>query len=124
MAVTRIPDGCKRVGPKRLIQVKTPWDYVLSYNGKTAVIDTKSTANASFSNSKIEGHQVQAMLSHSAHGTIGGYVVWLRLENQVIFVPATRLATLYGVRGAVGWRDAHCVPLGPCGNMDVRRIFE
>lgn len=119
VAVTRIPDGCKRVGPKRLIQVKSPFDWILTYQGKTVVIDTKSTANASFSNSGIDGHQVQEMLKHT-----GGYVVWLRLENQVIFVPATRLATLYGVRGSIGWRDAHCVPLGPCGNMDVRKIFE
>jgi len=107
-----------------LIQVKSPFDWVLSYQGKAAVIDTKSTANASFSNSGIDGHQVGHMLAHAVHNTIGGYVVWLRLENQVVFIPATKLATLYGVRGSIGWRDAHCVPLGPCGNMDVRKIFE
>lgn len=121
--ITRFPNGCKRVGPKRLIQVKTPFDWILTHKNVTAMIDTKSVSGAFFPNSAIEGHQISEMLAHAEQGAIGGYVVWLRLVNHVIFIPATRLATAYGTRGSIGHMDSHIKMLGPCGNIDIKQIF-
>lgn len=123
VAITRFPEGCRRIGPKRLVQVKTPFDWVVSYKNRTALIDTKSVSGAFFPNSAIEGHQVSEMLKHAEHGTIGGYVVWLRLVNHVIFIPATHLAANYEVRGSIGHMNANVTLLGPCGNIDITQIF-
>lgn len=123
VAITRFPEGCRRIGLKRLIQVKTPFDWVVSYKNRTALIDTKSVSGAFFPNSAIEGHQVSEMLKHAEHGTIGGYVVWLRLVNHVIFIPATLLAANYEVKGSIGHMNANVTLLGPCGNIDITQIF-
>lgn len=122
--VTRFPNGCKRVGPRQLIQVQTPFDWILTYKGVTALIDTKSVSGAFFPNSGIVGHQVSEMLSHASQGALGGYVVCLRLVNHCIFIPATRLAAAYGTRGSIGHMDASVKMLGPCGNIDTTQIFD
>src|SRR3954467_8667995 len=86
LAITRFPDGCKVVGNNKLGRVKTPWDWVVSYNGKTALIDTKTTASNSFPHSKIEHHQVKEMSSQSLAGmAAAGYVIWFRQSDGVYF---------------------------------------
>lgn len=122
LTVTRIPDGCKRVGPRTLVQVKVPFDWVLTHAGRTALVDTKSCSGA-FPHSHIEGHQISAMLGHSVHGAIGGYVIWLRTQNHVVFIPATKLVACYGTRGSIDQDTPGVTLLGPCGNIDVLKIF-
>lgn len=102
LAITRFPDGCRVVGQNKLVRVKTPWDWVLSYNGRTALIDTKTTEGNSFPNSKIESHQIEEMVSHSVAGTNStGYVIWFRKPDGVYFASSTLLNNLLNVRGSV-----------------------
>jgi len=123
LAITRFPEGCKRVGLKKLIQVKTPWDWVVTHKGRTALLDTKSIAGAFFPHSAIEPHQIDEMLPHVHCGAIAGYVIWLRLINHVIFIPASTLAAAYGTRGSIGHQHVSAIPLGPCGSIDPTQIF-
>lgn len=102
LAITRFPDGCKIVKYGELVRVKTPWDWVVSYNGKTALIDTKTTEGNSFPHSKIESHQVKEMYSHSIAGSnTTGYVIWFRKSDGVYFASSLLLNNLLNVRGSV-----------------------
>lgn len=110
MAVTRMPDGCKTVGKNKLIRVKTPWDYIVSYSGHIALLDTKTTQGNSFPHSKIEPHQVDEMFEHAMavesypHGRTcvrAGYVIWFRGEGKVFFIPSVYLSSLVRKRGSL-----------------------
>lgn len=101
LAVTRFPDGCKVVGPKKMIRVKTPCDWILTYGGVTALIDTKTTQGSSFHYSKIEAHQVNEMLTHQLSGGRSGYVIWLRKTDDVIFCNSHMLSQMMGRRGSI-----------------------
>lgn len=124
---TRNPDGCRRVGPKQLVQVRTPWDFTLTFAARTALLDTKTTDGKSFSHSKIEPHQVREMLDHEIAGAVAGYIVWTRETDKVFFLPATELVSLMKFRGSVTENHPGAVQLGTvngdCG-MEVSRIFK
>jgi len=128
IAITRMPDGCKQVGATRLIRVKTPWDFILTRNGKTAFIDTKTTSDDTFPFKSIEPHQAEAMYRHDCEGTpnvIGGYVIEFRKINQVIFVPAMHLhnALHCGVKGSFKPTDDFVISLGSSYRMRVSSIW-
>lgn len=101
LAITRFPDGCKVVGPNQIVQVKTPWDWVITYNSRTALIDTKTTEGDTFPHSKIEPHQVKEMYSHSIAGNTTGYVIWFRKSDEVYFASSLLLNNLLNVRGSL-----------------------
>lgn len=112
LACTRFPDGCKRLGLKKLMQIPTPWDYIVTNDGVSAMLDTKSVAEAAFSHSNIKEHQVKEMLSHTLRGAVGGYVIWLRKPARVIFVPARVLWARMGERGSIKENDPGVISLG------------
>jgi penicillin-binding protein-related factor A (putative recombinase) len=102
LAITRFPDGCKVLRQNKIVRVKTPWDWIVSYNGKTALIDTKTTEGDTFPNSKIEHHQVSEMYSHSIAGNNNsGYVIWFRESDGVYFASSIILNNLLKVRGSL-----------------------
>ena len=121
VAITRIPDGCKQVG-KRIIRVKTPWDWALSYNGRSAFIDTKTVDKVSFAYSSVTDHQVRALHTHEAAGAVAGYVIWFRPSDQVVFIPASRLLTSQGRTGSFSMSDDGVQPIGN-HLFDIRLIF-
>jgi penicillin-binding protein-related factor A (putative recombinase) len=124
MAVTRIPDGCKR-GGKLLFPVKTPWDFVLSFGGKTALIDTKTSKDETFAHSKITIHQVTEMGFHVAQMCVAGYVIWFRHTDQVIFISAPVLLKCSQIRGSFSAKHPGCKILGnSLAETDLRKIFE
>lgn len=84
----RVPNGCKQVAPNRVIRVRTPFDYILAFNGKSAVVDLKSCEARSFGYSKIVPHQLQALKNLSV-GMIAGYIV--NNFEGVFFVPVQML---------------------------------
>lgn len=98
---TRMPDGCRVVGMNKLIRVKTPWDWILSYQSKTALIDTKTTEEKTFRHSLIESHQVCEMMRHSEAGVVAGYVVEFRELNKIVFYSCAQLYPLMNVRGSL-----------------------
>lgn len=84
----RVPNGCKQIAPNRIIRVRTPFDYILAFDGKSAVVDLKSCEARSFGFSKIVPHQLQALKNLSI-GMIAGYVV--NNLDGVFFVPVQML---------------------------------
>lgn len=122
VAVTQIPSGCRRVGGNRLIPVKTPWDWVCSYNSQTALIDTKSTQEANFPCSMISEHQVRELLQHELRGAIAGYVIWLRKSDRVFFIKASALSKLQQERGSFCDDHPGATFLGNIA-FDLRGIF-
>lgn len=78
----KVPNGCKQVAPNRIIRVRTPFDYILGFEGKSAVVDLKSCEGSSFGFSKIVPHQLQALKNLSV-GMIAGYII--NNSNGVFF---------------------------------------
>jgi penicillin-binding protein-related factor A (putative recombinase) len=119
----RIPDGCRRIPVGRgvrLIAVKSPCDWVCSYNGLTAVIDTKTIDRASFPFNLINPDQVRSMNALTPGGTLRGYVIWFRKIDRVVFISCEKLKTVQ-TRGSVSVEDG--IDLGPLDELDLTKIF-
>lgn len=124
IACTRMPDGCKQVGPKRLIRVKTPWDWIISLNTRTALLDTKSTNDKAFAHTHIQIHQVRPMVDHACEGVTAGYVIWYRQHDRVVFISAHSLMKRLGSRGSIPYNDPDCRPLGSISSLDIPKLFD
>lgn len=122
VAVTRIPDSCRRVSAKKLIQIKSPFDFALSYMGRSAFVDTKTVAGSTFPNSHIDPEQVHSLMAHEDAGTIAGYVINFAKTGTTIFVPASQLIKLINVKGSISAVDAPRI-LGTDNNIMPFRIF-
>lgn len=120
--ITRIPDGCRQ-SFRKLIRVKSPFDWLLSWNGMVAAIDTKTVQEKSLPKSCITEHQVVELLKHR-FAARAGYVIWFRQEDVVNFIPASVLTELLYSKGGV--KPTHGYPLGGIrdGKLDLRKIFE
>ena len=124
IAITRVPDGCKQLGPKRIIRVKTPFDWIVTYKGRTALIDTKSTDAETFPNSQIDESQMKHLLSQEIGGAIAGYIIWFRTLNQVVFVPASSLYQRSKVRGSIDPAHVDVRLLGSALNLNLVALFD
>lgn len=122
IATTRFPLGCKRIGKTKLIQIKTPWDWILSKNKRTALIDTKTTSGKVFRHSMIEPHQLGPLYDHEYHGALAGYVVEYRGSGIVVFHSASNLLNRKSGPGSIHPEEG--LLLGPMGGFRVARIFE
>lgn len=123
LAVTRIPDSCRRVGANKLIQTKSPFDFVISYAGRSAMIDTKSCDGKAFPYSKIDPRQVLNLVDHEKEGTLSGYVVWLREIDAVVFIQAGFLEEAVGKRGSFPTDSPFIKHLGPATSFTPAAIF-
>lgn len=121
---TRIPDGCRQVGQSKLIRQKTPFDWVISYKGITALIDTKSTEQERFPHSKIDPAQALKLVRHDIEGTKAGYVAWLKKSDAFIYIPAKILCTAMQHPGSIGVDHKDTILLGGLKDLDIRRLFE
>lgn len=121
VAFNRVPDGCRTVGARKLIRVRTPYDWVLTLNGKTALIDTKSFDLSRLLPSKIEPHQLKALLAHHTEGAVAGYVIHFRPEADVRFAPASVLDTIFST--GKGCEYTALLPLGRYPSFNPRRLF-
>lgn len=109
----QIPAGCRTAG-KRLVRVKSPCDYVISYANVRTVIDCKSLEGGNFTFSHVVPHQLNTFRTLQS----GGYV--LRLKDQVYFIPWQVLDKLKP-RDSVNLED--CVHLGKEYIFNPRLIF-
>ena len=123
MAITRIPDSCRQISAQRMIRVKSPFDWIVSFDGKSLVIDTKTTMANAFGFSQIDPDQVRELLHHERAHVLAGYVVWLRGVDQVIFVPASLLAAAIGEEGSFKQDSPGVWRLGSSLEFDLRKIF-
>lgn len=124
IAVLRIHDGCRRVGSAhgvRLIPMKNACDYVLTYQGKTALIDSKTRGTGqSFPHSLINPDQVRLMKPMALAGNRAGYVVYFRAYAKLVFYS---LDILEGAEPMNGLKIKDGVELGQIDESDLKLIW-
>jgi penicillin-binding protein-related factor A (putative recombinase) len=116
IAVTPIPNGCRNVG-RRIVRVKSPFDWVLGYNKRAAFIDTKTSGDKNFNHSKIKPHQLKALQNLSSSG-VAGYV--LKINGKIYFVDVSILAE---TKKGESVKLDYAVLLGSDFSFDARKIF-
>jgi hypothetical protein len=121
VAAQQFPTGCKTI-KGRLIRVKTPWDWILSYRGRSAFLDTKCSLDSVFPSSLITPHQIEALMPHERQGIPSGYVIWLRKFDRVFFIKASALEKLMFTGGSFDDTHPEATLLGGI-QFDVRQIF-
>ena len=124
LTVTRFPDGCRQVHGK-LIRIRTPWDWILTYLGKSAFLDTKTLDGITFTRSHIVDHQVEEMVKHQLSGSIAGYVIWLRASNVVFFMDAVTLIEIRDSKTVSSFNQTHpkAMYLGTSEGFNLRSLF-
>lgn len=119
--ILRIPDGCRTVGRNKILRVKTPFDYIISKNKQTYLIDTKTTAGKSFSHAQITDHQVNSMFTHSFNGSVkSGYIIYFRERNLISFFDAKLLLQL---KPGSSLEPNHGIILGNIEKMSFSSLF-
>lgn len=121
IAITRIPDGCKVLGGGKIIRVKSPFDWVLTKDGKTALIDTKTTLDKNFKHGKIDLAQLAALYDQQFRGAIAGYVVQFRSLKTVKFFSAGTLKAAVASKSNLVPADG--VTIGENNVMNVAALF-
>jgi penicillin-binding protein-related factor A (putative recombinase) len=105
------------VGLRKLIRVKTPFDYVLCKDSKCALIDTKTTIGKRFSLTSdllIKPHQISIMKAANEKGVIAGFLFLFRLTNIVCFIEAQDLEQMkFEGKKSIGSED--CLLVGKLG---------
>jgi len=93
--VIRMPDGCKVIGPNKLMRVRTPFDFIFVKSRKeTFFADTKTTEGKSFSHSQITPHQLDELLKIELNGGIAGYIVYFRETNEIVWFSSSKLNSI------------------------------
>jgi penicillin-binding protein-related factor A (putative recombinase) len=117
--ISRIPNGCKSVGPRKLIRVKSPFDWIISSVTTTYFIDTKTQKGGAFPFSKIDPHQVEELLKHDRPGRVAGYIIWFRARDVVCFVPVKVLRDSMTRRGSFSTDHPGVTIIGDSLTMDL-----
>jgi penicillin-binding protein-related factor A (putative recombinase) len=115
----RIPDSCKQISHTKFIRVKSPFDFVIAKNGKSAFIDCKTYKTSRLTYSDIDKHQLENLLSLGQHSA-AGYVVWFRNEDQVVFFSWSIMSDLKP-KNSLQALDG--LVLGDIGNFYLSEIF-
>jgi hypothetical protein len=93
----RFPEGGKWIkdkGRMKMIPVKTPFDFIIINDGKTAFVDTKSIINERVIYSFLTPHQVETLSDCEKKGIKAGYVIHFKTTNNVYFFKASQLQEL------------------------------
>ena len=109
---TRVPDGCKQAYG-RLMRVKSPFDFILSYGDKIALIDCKVRAGDKINKGDVTEHQLNELLKHK-NAAISGYLVYHRESDKVRFYSAHDMAS----------KNFMGIELGTLAKFRVRTLFE
>lgn len=124
MVVTRVPDGCKQLRGNQIIRVSSPFDWIVSFGPRTALLDTKTLDNDRFAFSVIKDHQVREMAAHQKmSGNPAGYVIWLRPKDLVFYLNAITLLAMVETRGSLGECHADAILLGSSYDFQASKIF-
>jgi penicillin-binding protein-related factor A (putative recombinase) len=127
IACVQIPAGSRTVrGPGgQLVNIgqRSPFDFILAYQGLAAFFDTKSTEACTFGASMIKNHQLYALQKLEDQGMVAGYLILFDRQNAgfVRWVPAHVLASKRkgeSVSVKDGWG------LGTQFSLSLRPIFK
>jgi Holliday junction resolvase len=115
VSCVRLPDGCRQLG-KKIIRVKSPFDFILGFRLRAGFIDTKSTKERSLSIRAMPPHQVKAMLSLSRDSR-AGFLIAFRFYDTVRFFPIIEASK----RGKMRYDEG--LDLGSLKDFDLKKIF-
>ena len=90
----KIPMGAKMLSAFKMIQVATPFDFILFHQKGVIALDAKSTKGLRFNASSITPHQLIQLSKVEQKGHKAGYLVNFRELDQVIFYSASKLSQL------------------------------
>lgn len=122
VAVVEIPDGCRVFGPGKMFRTKTPFDKIIEFKGRVAVIDCKTFEHNTLTFSDVKPHQLEALFKLSRNGAvIGAYVCYFRKVNQLVMFTADQMETLTPGSGLNHGEGAF---LGTLETFDPRLIFQ
>jgi hypothetical protein len=93
----RVPNGAQlykdKFGTLRTKLVQSPFDFLITANGLSAVVDCKTFEGNSLTYSQIKDHQLDALLK-AGRSINSGYIVWFRELDAVVFFSAFRMNKL------------------------------
>ena len=121
LGILRIADGCRRLTQKKLIPVKQPCDWILAWNNKMALIDTKTLGYGNFTASHVNHNQVDKMAVMSQFGVIGGFITWFRDKNKLSFFSVDQL---HNLEPESSLKPEDGIDLGQIEDPQIKKIFE
>lgn len=92
--VIKIPDGCRQIGPKQLVRVRSPFDFVFLKKGFAIFCDAKTTLAKSYSFSDLTIHQVKTLLDIHTNEFTAGYVINFTELNKTVFFDGPTIASV------------------------------
>lgn len=107
----KIPSGAKWVGARRVIPMRTPFDFIIAKGGRCAVFDAKLIDSETFGRSMIKAHQLRSLLNFWRVGIPAGYVIsfsngWVEFFNaDVLFNLRHRQSLKVGTGLYLGTKD-------------------
>ena len=118
--VVPIPDGARWIAKGRPIAVRAPFDFMIFRHAKAAAIDTKTTAQKTFSHSYVDENQLKWLLEVEMSGVPAGYLVHFRKTDQIIFFPASVLFKLTPKDSLSPEEGIYC---GSLGRSKIEVVF-
>lgn len=115
-----MPLGARRIGIHKLVQIKTPFDMILIFEGRSVYIDAKSLDSDRITYSQLTPHQVNTLAAIEEKGCTAGYLIFFRPENAVCFVRGLELQTIQQGESLHG-KDM--VYLGGLEDFSLGRLF-
>lgn len=115
-----MPLGARRIGPFKLVQIKTPFDLILIHNGLSVFVDAKSIDSDRIAFSHLTEHQVNTLSAIEEKGATAGYLIYFRPENAVCFARASILKSL---KPGDALHGKDMVYLGGIQDFSLGRLF-
>ena len=112
----RIPNAGRKIKTRTGFKVKlakSPFDFLITHEGRSACVDTKTTMGKTFAHSMVVTHQLK-WLQFTGPSIPSGYVIWFREPNQVVFFDHLILGNL---KKGQSLKPADGVLLGPIENF-------
>ncbi len=118
----KIPNGCRRAyirGRLTLIPCRTPFDFIICKDFRSATIDCKTIVGNTFTYSMCDPRQVTTLSEMGEH-IPSGYVVWFRESDRIVFFSHIILRALQQ-RGSLS--DTSGLYLGQIDSFNPTKIL-
>ncbi len=124
VVIEKIPSGCRWVrgrGGVRPIPVRSPFDFLACFQGRSFFFDAKSVQKATFTYSELDQNQVACLARIHAQGIPAGYVVRFAEIGRIAYFNALTLSQLEP-RGSLKLSDG--IDLGCGASFSILKIFD
>lgn len=121
--VERIPDGCRAIGIKVSIRIKSPFDFIVKLGDRYLFCDAKSTAGKRLPVDKIKIHQVAALERlHSDRGR-SGYVVNFRGVQEIRWLSVELLKSALAERRGINHEEGLLIGGTEPNELNLGKIY-